>query len=314
MQSRPSTAFLLLFVASLFLIYNSAYVLNQTETALVTQFGNPVSVETEPGLHVKLPFLQSVEYFDKRLLSYEMPGEININASDQKRISVGAFLRWRIVDPLAFAEATRRAGIGGDRISGMRTQLDSWLDSSLRQIIGGVPLTALLTPERDDVMSRIRDRMREQASGSGSSAPGGKTGGDSHAGFGIEIVDVRIVKLDLPPENSDAVFNRMKAERTREAMSYRAKGDQESQTIRAHADYKRTVLLAEAHREAEKLRGDGDATAGKILADAYQQDPEFFEFYRSLQAYRKAFSSKDTSMVLTPDDPFLRAFRTGAGR
>jgi membrane protease subunit HflC len=312
---------IILFVGAclLFVGYKSFYIVRQTETALVTQFGNPVDIELTPGLKFKTPFLQTVEYFDNRLLEFTMPEEIEINASDKKRIKLGAFVRWRIVNPLDFARATSTAGIGGNRVLAMNEKyLSNWLGSAMRQVIGNAPLNALLSPERDRIMHDIRDIMEKQAASSGEAEADAATGTvtvsspagrfDSKGGFGIEIVDVRIVKADLPPENSDAIFNRMQTERKREALGYRAQGEEESQRIRAKADRDRTVILAEADRKAEILRGEGDAQASKIYADAFGKDPEFFEFYRSMQAYSKALGQKDTTVVLSPDSPFLKEF------
>ena len=285
-----------------FVLYNTTYIVKQTQTALVTQFGAPIGKgEFEAGLKFKKPFIQQVEYFDKRLLEYVMPEEIEINASDEKRIKLEAFLRWKIVDPLAFARATRTAGIGGNRISTMNAQLGNLLGSSLRQVIGSVPLNALLSPERDKIMQKIRAIVTKQASIPSSD--------DSEkSGFGIEIVDVRIVKADLPQENSDAIFKRMQTERKREATTYRAKGDEEAQRIRAGADRDRTVLLAEAQKQAEILRGEGDAQASAIFAESFSKDPEFYEFYRSMQSYNRAFNQKDTTIILSPDSQFLKEF------
>jgi len=295
----------------LVLIYNSAYIVKQTETALVTQFGNPVVVETTPGLKFRKPFMQTVEYFDKRLLEYSMPNEIEINASDEKRIKLEAFVRWRIVDPLAFARATRTAGIGGNRISTMNLQIANLLGSSLRQVIGSVPLNALLSKERESIMLKIREQVAKQANVSNNpdvneteEASKIKT----KSGFGIEIVDVRILKADLPAENSEAIFKRMQTERKREATIYRAQGDEEAQRIRANADRERTILLAEAGKESEKLRGDGDGKAAEIFADAFGRDPEFYDFYRSMQSYSRSLSPKDTKIILSPDSPFLKYF------
>jgi membrane protease subunit HflC len=305
----PAFASLALFVA--FIAWNASYVVEQTQTALVTQFGNPIAVEMEPGLKFKVPFIQTVEYFDNRLLEYSMPDEIEINASDEKRIRLEAFLRWRIVDPLAFARATRTAGIGGNRVSAMNLQLANLLGSSLRQIIGGIPLNALLSPGREQIMHEIRDLVSKQALYSKVSdgvEVSAASGEGAKNGFGIEIVDVRIVKADLPPENSEAIFKRMQAERKREATTYRAKGDEESQRIRAGADRDRTVILAEAQKKAEILRGEGDAQASGIFADAFGKDPKFFEFYRSMQAYTRAITSKDTTIILSPESKFLKLF------
>ncbi len=314
-----------------FLTYNSCFVVRQTETALVTQFGNPVSVEVEPGLKFKLPFIQAVEYFDKRLLEYSMPQEVEINSSDEKRIRLAAFVRWRIVDPLAFARATRAAGIGGNRVSTMNTQIASLLNSSLGQAIGRVPMNTLLSPERNKVMQEIRGLMtkqtmnvldapapkeesrdvkpEEQNKEQAAPATAEKDKAEpAKGGYGIEIVDVRIVKADLPTENSNAIFHRMQTEREREAKGFRAEGDEESQRIKASADRERTVILAEAQKKGETIRGEGDATAAKIFADAFSKDPDFFEFYRTLQAYQRTLSSKDTTIVISPDSSFMKQF------
>lgn len=328
---RSNMPAILLFGAALgaFLVYNSFFIVRQTETALVTQFGNPVSVEVEPGLKFKIPFIQAVEYFDKRLLEYSMPQEVEINSSDEKRIRLGAFVRWRIVDPLAFARATRAAGIGGNRISTMNTQIAGLLNSSLGQAIGRVPMNTLLSPERNKVMQEIRglmtkqtmnlqdnkeepkeakpeDAAKEQAAPA--TAEKARTEPVLKGGYGIEIVDVRIVKADLPTENSNAIFHRMQTEREREAKGFRAEGDEESQRIKANADRERTVILAEAQKKGETIRGEGDATAAKIFADAFSKDPDFFEFYRTLQAYQRTLSSKDTTIVISPDSSFMKQF------
>ncbi len=312
-MSRSPALILAPVIILLFLTYNACFVVRQTEMALVTQFGNPVAQIFTPGLNFKLPFVQSVELFDKRLLEYTMPEEIEINASDEKRIRLGAFVRWRITDPLAFVRATRSAGIGGNRISIMNQQISFLLSSSLGQAIGKVPMNALLSPERDAIMKDIRDLMTKQAlstpdAGAKEVEASTAANAPSKAGYGIEIVDVRIVKADLPPENSTAVFRRMQTERAREAASYRAKGDEESQRIRATADRDRTVLLAEAQKKAEIMRGEGDGLASKIFAEAFGKDPEFYDFYRTLQTYQRTLSSKDTTIVLSPDSSFMKQF------
>lgn len=327
MRSNTSGMMMIGTVAALFLFYNSFFIVRQSETALVTQFGNPVATELTPGLKFKIPFIQVVEYFDKRLLEYAMPQEVEINSSDEKRIKLAAFVRWRIVDPLAFARATRAAGIGGNRVSTMNTQIASLLNSSLGQAIGKVPMNTLLSPERIKVMQEIRDLMTKQTMNSSDSAAvpkedkaasdaGKETAKDADkaklepvkGGYGIEIVDVRIVKADLPQENSMAVFRRMQTERQREAMGHRAEGDEESQRIKSGADRERTVILAEAQKKAEIIRGEGDAQAAKIFADAFGKDPEFFEFYRTLQAYQRTLSPKDTTIVISPESNFMKQF------
>lgn len=285
---------------------NSCFVVHQTEMALVTQFGKPVAAITEPGLQFKIPFVQSVEYFDKRLLEYRMPEEIEINASDEKRIRLAAFVRWRVIDPLAFVRATRAAGFGGDRVSTMNQQLAGLLSSSIGQAVGKVPMNALLSPERDNIMKEIRELLTKQAQSQQLPAAEQDENISSKSGYGIEIVDVRIVKADLPTENSNAVFQRMKTEREREAKSYRAQGDEESQRIRATADRDRTVLLAEAQKKSETIRGEGDGTAAKIFADAFGRDPEFFDFYRTMQTYQRTLNAKDTTIILSPESGFLK--------
>lgn len=317
MRTGPIILFLGAFI--LFVAFKSCYIVRQTETALVTQFGNPVDIELAPGLKFKTPFLQTVEYFDNRLLEFRMPEEIEINASDKKRIKLGAFVRWRITAPLDFARATSAAGIGGNRVSAMNDKyLSNWLGSAMRQVIGNAPLNALLSPDRDRIMHDIRDIMEKQAASGETDATAGGTAAESdptgrfasRGGFGIKIVDVRIVKADLPPENSEAIFKRMQTERHREALGYRAQGEEEALRIRAKADRDRTVILAEADKKAEILRGEGDGEAARIYADAFGKDPEFFEFYRSMQAYNKALNQKDTTIILSPDSPFLKEFGT----
>lgn len=298
-------------VFALILLYNSLYIVEQTETALVTQFGKPVSIVLKPGLKAKMPFIQTVEYFDNRLLEYAMPDEVEINASDEKRIKLEAFLRWRIVDPLAFARATRAAGIGGNRISAMNQQLANLLGSSLRQVIGSVPLSDLLSPKRDQIMQQIREIVSHQVNADDSDQASSTK---EQGGFGIRIIDVRIVKADLPLENSEAVFKRMQADRKREATTYRAQGDEEAQTIRAEAERQRTIILADAQKQAEITRGEGDAQAAKISADAYSKDAEFYDFYRSMQAYTRTMTPKDTTMVLSPESRFLREFNKPESR
>jgi modulator of FtsH protease HflC len=313
-------------VLGVFLLFNSFFIVRQTETALVTQFGNPVAKVVAPGLKFKIPFIQVVEYFDKRLLEYSMPQEVEINSSDEKRIRLAAFVRWRIVDPLAFARATRSSGIGGNRVSTMNTQIANLLNSSLGQAIGRVPMNTLLSPDRYKVMQEIRDLMTKQTMNTPEPVAVEKTDKEvtvpdaaklaeapkatevPKGGYGIEIVDVRIVKADLPPENSMAVFRRMQTEREREAKGHRAKGDEESQRIKATADRDRTVLLAEAQKKAETIRGEGDGLASKIFASAFGKDPEFFEFYRTLQTYQRTLSSKDTTIILSPDSQFMKQF------
>jgi modulator of FtsH protease HflC len=276
-----------LVVAGIFAM-SSLFIVDQTEQALVLQFGQPLRVLREPGLQVKKPFIQNVIFYDKRLLDFEPPPE-EVIASDQKRLIVDTYARYRITNPLLFyqtvaSEATARARLG------------ALVSGSLRQVIGNVTLSALLSPERAKIMRQIRDAVAGQAKP-----------------FGIEVVDVRIRRADLPPQNSEAIFARMRSERQQQAALYRGEGAQAAKTVRANADRERTVILADAQRDAQKVRGDGDAKAIEIYANAYDQDKNFFVFYRSLQAYRDALTGNSTSFVLNPNSSFFRFFGDPAG-
>ncbi len=276
-----------LVVAGIFAM-SSLFIVDQTEQALVLQFGQPLRVLRDPGLQVKKPFIQNVIFYDKRLLDFEPPPE-EVIASDQKRLIVDTYARYRITNPLLFyqtvaSEVTARARLG------------ALVSGSLRQVIGNVTLSALLSPQRATIMRQIRDAVAGQAKP-----------------FGIEVVDVRIRRADLPPQNSEAIFARMRSERQQQAALYRGEGAQAAKTVRANADRERTVILADAQRDAQKVRGDGDAKAIEIYANAYDQDKDFFVFYRSLQAYRDALTGNNTSFVLNPNSSFFRFFGNPAG-
>jgi modulator of FtsH protease HflC len=267
---------------------SSMFIVDQTEQALVLQFGQPLRVIRTPGLRFKQPFIQNVIIYDKRLLDFEPPPE-EVIASDQKRLIVDTYARYRITNPLLFyqtvaSELTARARLG------------ALVSGSLRQVIGNVTLSALLSPQRATIMRQIRDEVAGQAKP-----------------FGIDVVDVRIRRADLPPQNSEAIFARMRSERQQQAALYRGEGAQAAKTVRANADRERTVILADAQRDAQKVRGDGDAKAIEIYAQAYDQDKNFFAFYRSLQAYRDAFNGSNTSFVLNPNSSFFRYFENPVG-
>ena len=267
---------------------SSVYTVNQTEEALVTQFGAPQAVVTDPGLHFKTPFLQQVHYFDKRLLDLDGSAE-EVIAQDKKRLVVDAFARWRIVDPLRFYQT-----LGDQQTALMR--LSPILSSDVRRVLGSQYFSAVLSEKRAQLMLDIRNDMNQDS-----------------AGFGIAVADVRIRHADLPQQNSDAIYRRMIQERKREALEYRAEGEEISQRVKARADREVTVLTAEATRESEILRGQGDAEKTRTLADAYGQDPDFFAFYRSMQAYKDSLGSDSTTMVLSPNSEFFRYFgQTGA--
>ena len=240
-------------------------------------------VVTLPGLEFKIPFVQQVERLDNRILGLDAAAE-EVIAADQKRLVVDSFVRYRIVDALQFFQA-----VGNERV--VRNRLNAILVSSLRRVLGEVPLSVVLTGERASLMTDIRDQVNSEA-----------------LEFGVEVVDVRIKRADLPEANSQAIYARMNTEREREAREFRARGAEIGLRIRARADRERTVLLAEAQRESQVIRGEGDGTKNKIFADAYGRDPEFFNFYRSMLAYTEALGQDDTTMVLSPNSEFFRYF------
>jgi len=262
---------------------SALFIVDQTEQALVLQFGQPRRVIREPGLWVKRPFLEDVRPYDNRLLDFEPPPE-EVIVSDQKRLVVDTYTRYRITDPLLFYQ-TANSEVA------VRARLSAMVNGSLRRVLGNVTLSALLSHERPAIMKQIRDEVRDQGKG-----------------FGIDVVDVRIRRADLPEENSQAIYARMVSERQQQAAQFRGEGAEAAQTVRANADRERTVIIAEAQRDAQKVRGDGDAQSIRIYADAFGQDKEFFAFYRSMQAYRDALTGHGTSFVLTPDTGFFRFF------
>lgn len=270
------------------IVANSAlFTVYQTQQALVLQFGNPIRVERTPGLKVKLPFVQDVTYYDRRILNLDPPAQ-EIILADQKRINVDAFMRYRILDPLEFrkralTEANFRQIFGGR------------LNAAVRAELGQVLLPDMLSAKRDDVMQRIATELKLQAKD-----------------FGTEVVDVRIGRTDLPEATSQAVYNRMRSQRIAQAAQLRAEGSEIKARIQAEADRDRTIILAEAQRKAQILRGEGEGVKTEILNKAYGKDAEFFAFYRSMEAYGDAFGG-DTTMVLSPDSEFFRYFLDAAG-
>lgn len=284
-MSRPLVIAVVIAVAALLIVASSAvFVVHQREQALVLQFGKPIRPPIqEPGLKFKLPFIQTVTYYDRRLLDFDAPAEEVIN-SDQKRLVVDAFARYRIVDPLLFYQA-----VGTEAVA--RTRLGAAINSSMRQVLGEVPLLTVLSGERAIIMNDIRDLVNEKA-----------------RSWGIDVVDVRIKRADLPQENSQAIFRRMQTEREREAREFRAQGAELGQRIRSRAEREKTVILAEARKESEIIRGHGEAESVRIFAEAFGTDIDFFSFYRSMRAYREALGSDGTTMVLSPDSDFFRFF------
>jgi len=274
----------------LFGIFSSFFTVNQTQQALVLQFGEPKRIIQEPGLAFKLPFIQDAIFYESRVLSLIPQDAEEVILADQKRIQIDAYARYRIEDPLLFFQTVRNE-------LGARARLESIIDSSVRRVLGSETLASILTGERENINGSIRDEVNASV--------------DS---LGIEIIDVRLRRADYPESTSQNIFNRMKSEREREAKEFRATGDEEAQKIRADAEKTRTVIVAEAKREAQEVRGQGDSNAIRIYADSFGQDPEFFSFYRSMEAYRKSIGESGTSMVLSPNSSFFRYFKDKDGK
>ena len=264
-------------------VFSALFTVHQTKQVLVLQFGEPKRVIQDPGLQFKLPFIQNVEEYERRVLDFDPPPE-QVILSDQKRLVADAYVRYRIADPLKFFQTVRTEGVA-------RSRLASVVNSSLRRALGNVTLLAVLSDEREQIMANIQKDVNAAAER-----------------LGLEIVDVRLRRADLPQEAAQAIYARMRSEREREAREARAQGFEKAQQIRAAADRERTVLLAEAQRTAEITRGEGDQEATLIWADGFGRDPQFFRFYRSMQAYREALKADDTTMVLSPDSDFFRFF------
>jgi len=266
-----------------FAIYLSLFTVKEINQAIVLQFGDPKRVLAEPGLKVKIPFIQNVVFIDRRILSLD-PAPEEVIASDQKRLIVDAYARFKIVDPLKFY-----ISVGDERVA--RSRLATIINSRLRSVLGKQSLATLLSEDRAKQMAIIQEGVNAEA---------GK--------FGIEIIDVRIKRADLPQANSEAIYKRMQTEREREAKEFRAKGAEMAVTITSTADKEVTVLLANAKKQSEIMKGEGDGQRNKIFAQAFGKDPDFFAFYRAMQAYEKALIGGDTSLILSPDSDFFKFF------
>jgi len=262
---------------------NALFVVRETEQVIVLQFGQPQRVIQEPGLNIKIPFIQNVVFYDKRVLGSNPPGE-EVILADQKRVVVDTYTRWRIDNPVRFYQAVNSEMSAQSRLSDI-------IISALRRVLGNFTLTQLLSEQRTEVMSQIRAQVDEEAKA-----------------LGIAVTDVRIRRADLPPQTSQAIYDRIRSEREREAREARAQGDELAQQIRARADREKTVIVAEAENRAQVIRGQGDAESIRIYAEAFGRDPEFFAFYRSMEAYRNALSDSGTTMVLSPNSDFFRFF------
>ena len=283
MTARAMTYLGLLLGLLAFVGAGSLYTVNQIQQVIILQFGKPVDVVKDPGLHWKLPFIWDVEHYDKRILDFNLPLEEPI-AADQKKMLIDSFARYRITDPLKVFQTVRTETV-------IRQRIDALINSAMRSVVGQVPLTSLLSQEREQIMRDIRDQVNAET-----------------AQFGIEVIDVRIRRADLPEANSQAVYERMKSQREQEAKKIRSEGSEAAQRIRAAADKDKIVILADARRKGEILRGEGEAESTRIYAEAANQDPEFYDFYRSLLAFRRSMEKQDTSMVLAPGSEFLRYF------
>ena len=266
-----------------FAIYLSLFVVKEINQAIVLQFGDPKKVIVEPGLQVKIPFIQNVVFLDRRILNLDAPPE-EVIASDQKRLIVDAYARFKIVDPLKFY-----ISVGDERVA--RSRLSTIINSRIRSVLGKQSLATLLSEDRTKQMAIIQEGVNAEAEN-----------------FGIQIIDVRIKRADLPQANSEAIFKRMQTEREREAKEFRAKGAEMAVTITSTADKEVTVLLANAKKQSEIMKGEGDGQRNKIFATAFGKDPEFFAFYRAMQAYEKALIGGDTSLILSPDSDFFKFF------
>lgn len=275
---------LIVFVALLFTAFNSFFVVHETKQVLVLRFGNPVRVHQEPGLKFKIPFVENLVSLDNRILDVD-PRPEEVLLKDQKRLVVDTFLRYHIVDPLLFYQTLSSE-------SGAVRRLQEQVNSSLRSNLGRVTLPELLSEERAELMTRIREEVNADVER-----------------LGLKVADVRIVRADLPEETSQAIYARMVSERQREAAEARAQGQEMAQQIRSKAERERTVLLAEAEKKSQIIRGQGDEQAIGIYADAFQKDEEFYSLYRSLEAYKKSLANEDTMFVLSPESEFFNHFK-----
>jgi modulator of FtsH protease HflC len=264
-------------------IFFSMFIVKEVNQAIVLQFGDPKRIIVNPGLNFKIPFIQNVVYLDKRILNLDAPSE-EVIASDQKRLIVDAFARFKIVDPLKFY-----ISVGDERVA--RSRLATVINSRIRNVLGQEELQTLLSVDRIKQMELIKEGVNAEAQN-----------------FGINIVDVRIKRADLPQANSEAIFRRMQTEREREAKEFRARGAEMAVTITSTADKEVTVLIADAEKKSEIMKGEGDGERNKIFADAFGRDPEFFAFYRAMQAYETALIGGETSLILSPDSEFFKFF------
>jgi membrane protease subunit HflC len=283
LQNKKAKQIAVVIIVFLILFFSSIFTIDQRQQVLVLQLGEPVRLITKPGIKFKIPFIQNTIFFDKRILNLNI-AEQEVIALDQKRLIINAFAKYRIIDPLKFHTTART-------LQGLNGKFSTILDSSLRQVIGEVTLSEMLTQNRSDIMSKIKNVVA-----------------NASEIFGIEIIDVRIMRADLPKENSDAIFARMQTEREKEAREIRATGVMEADKIRAEADKQRTIIISDAKKQSDLNRGVGDAEASRIYANAFGRDSEFADFYRSMNAYKEAMNQEKTKMIISSDGEFFKYF------
>lgn len=272
-------------IIAIIILFNALFIVRQTQQTLILQFGDPIRIIQKPGLNIKIPLIQTAIYYDVRILEFDAEVE-EVILSDQKRLLVDAFIRYKIVDPLKFYQA-----VGNE--NGFKARVTGLLSGSLRRVMGGDPLEVVLSQDRTSLMEKIQEGINLEA-----------------VNFGVSIVDVRIKRADLPKANSEAIFGRMRAEREKEARQFRAEGAEESQKIKAKAERNKVIIVAEAKKKSQIIKGLGDEEAVRIYANAFNKDKEFFAFYRSMEAYKQAFleGEDDPTLILSPDSDFFKYF------
>lgn len=280
-MQKSSMNIIISFVAAFILFSSSLFTVDQRQYAIIFQFGEAIRVVDKSGLNIKIPFIQNVDYYDKRILNVDAEAK-EVTSADGERVIVDAFAKFKIVDPVMFYKT-----VANDY--GVRIRLNKIIESSMRKVIGTVLLTTLLSEERSRIMSEIKVLANDAAKD-----------------FGVDLIDVRILRTDLPKENSQGIYHRMQTEREKEAKQIRAEGEEEASRIRAKADKEVQIILSEAYKRAQTLKGEGDAESGRIYNAAYSQDPEFYKFYRSLVAYQNILKKEDTSFVLSPKSDFFK--------
>ena len=283
--------FLPIILIFLLIFFSALFIVRQTEQALVLQFGDPIRVIKEPGLKIKIPLIQNAIFYDTRVLDFDAEVE-EVILSDQKRLLVDAFIRYQIVDPLKFYQTVSNE-------AGFKARVGGILSGSLRRVLGSDPLEVVLSQDRFELMEKIQEGIDVET-----------------INFGVKMVDVRIKRADLPKANSEAIFARMRAEREKEARQFRAEGSEESQRIKSKAEKEKAVILANANKEAQTIRGEGDGESVRIYAETFKKDEDFFSFYRSMEAYKKAFKDGDDepTLILSPDSDFFKYFDSKSGK